>query len=163
MSNCKHSHCDHSRKMSLYMKHNDLASLSIPHLKIDRDDYLPSVGILGGDDTQFTVCMECGQITDWKPITDAEIKLACRNINDEGDDEDEIAEQRKQERKREEPIVVQPNPKFQEVQDKLEKELVEQFGAGWRTDRDVREFLLELTDIGQNGYIRLAARRLLGE
>lgn len=62
--------CLHTRKMSVFMKHNDMANMQIPHLDVDLQDYLPHIGIFGGDDTQFEVCMDCGQIQRWKQITD---------------------------------------------------------------------------------------------
>jgi hypothetical protein len=143
------------------MKHNDLASVTVRRLNIDRDDYLPHVGIFGGDDTQFTVCMECGQIQNWKPISDAELKLACRNTNDEGDDEDEVAEHRRQQRRVEEPIIVPVDPKFEQTRSTMLAALVTHCGANWSTDPDVRQFLIEQTTEGRDVYTRLAAKRLL--
>lgn len=158
---CTHSQCNHERVMSLYMKHNDLSSVYVDHLDIDYSDYMPHVGIFGGDDTQFAVCMQCGQIRNWKPISDAEIRKATRRVNDEGDDEDEVAEHHRQERSKEDPVVVHADPKFASTQQTLENALLTQCGAGWREDPSVRTFVEELTTTGQTVYIKLAAKRIL--
>lgn len=70
-------HCDHPRKMSLSMKHDDRIAVVVPHLGVDYyDGYMPRIGVFGGDDTNITVCLDCGQIMNWAPITDQQIEDA---------------------------------------------------------------------------------------
>jgi hypothetical protein len=149
--------------MSVYMKHNDLASVTVRHLKINRDDYLPHVGVFGGDDTHLTICMDCGMIQEWKPITDAEIKAACRRVNDEGDDEDEVAEVRRKQRAVEEPLAPVSGVETAVVveQQRIENELREGFGDNWRSDQFVVEFLKETADNGARAHSRIAMKRIL--
>lgn len=159
---CTHAHCDHKRRMHLSMKHNDLACITVNHLNIDRDDYLPSVGIFGGDYTDFTVCMQCGQIAGWKPISDEEMLKACNIVNEEGDTEDEVAEARRQERNAPvAPIVVVADPKFEETRVTLLNAVITHCGPNWKTDPDVRNFLIEQRDTGATPYVKLAAKRIL--
>ena len=66
--------CDCSRVVKIYLKHNDTAHTRIPHLNFEKEGYLPYIGILGGDDTQISICLDCGKIQNWVPISDDEIK-----------------------------------------------------------------------------------------
>lgn len=66
--------CGSVRLMEISCKHNDLASLNVAHLDI-KEYYgnFPYVGSFGGDYTDLTVCLDCGQIQNWKPISDDEL------------------------------------------------------------------------------------------
>lgn len=79
--------CECTRIMSLFGKHSDLANASIPHLELEHDGYMPYLGPFGGDDFSIDVCMDCGKIQDWEPITDEKAKEAFGD--DEEDDDDE--------------------------------------------------------------------------
>lgn len=146
---CAHTQCGHARRMHLSMKHNDLACVTVNHLNIDRDDYLPYVGIFGGDQTDFSVCMECGQISGWKPITDEQMLEAC-GIQAEEEAVEPPA-----------PIVVGVDPKFESTRVSMLNAIVTHCGAHWMTDPDVRNFLIEQRDTGATAYVKLAAKRIL--
>jgi hypothetical protein len=64
--------CTHSRTLSAYLKHDDRTDIKIPHLNYHKNSTYPSGGIFRGDDTQFTVCMTCGQIMNWELIEDSD-------------------------------------------------------------------------------------------
>lgn len=82
--------CGSTRTMSIFAKHSDLAGLNIPHLNIEHHGYMPYLeNGLGGDDLTLEICMDCGQIQDWEPITD-EMVLKCEEFEghmSDGDDE----------------------------------------------------------------------------
>jgi hypothetical protein len=61
--------------MEIYVKHNDVTNVRFSHLKnFETQGYLPYVGILGGDETHVYICMDCGKIRDWEPISDEEVE-----------------------------------------------------------------------------------------
>jgi hypothetical protein len=66
--------CGSIRMIKINAKCNDLAFIEIPHLKADHDGYIPYLGIIGGDYLDLTICLDCGQIQNWEPIPDTEIK-----------------------------------------------------------------------------------------
>ena len=60
------------RVVRLYLKHDDRTSFGFEDgdFEIDKhSDYLPHVGILGGDDTTLTIDNDTGKIIGWIPIT----------------------------------------------------------------------------------------------
>lgn len=75
--------CTHDYVAALYFKHDDRACIRVPHLRSNHVGYMPYVGIFGGDDTSFEVCLDCGQILGWKPILDQEFEK-----KDEFDEDD---------------------------------------------------------------------------
>lgn len=66
-----------TRLMSIFAKHDDRAGVNVDHLDIHRHDGMPHIGVFGGDYTRLTLCMDCGKIQDWEPISDDEMKEAC--------------------------------------------------------------------------------------
>lgn len=83
MSCCK---CDSERLLKINAKSSDLNNLEIPHLDIDYDGYLPTfIGVCSGDYIYMTLCLDCGQIQNFKTIYDEQIREALRN----GDEDDE--------------------------------------------------------------------------
>lgn len=79
-----------SRWVTISAKHDDRASVAVRHMNIEQDsDYLPKLGgQFGGDDFSIDVCLDCGNIRGWQPMTDADVKEAL-NIEDEEEDEAE--------------------------------------------------------------------------
>lgn len=55
-------------------KHDDRAEFSVKHLKKDGFTGMPSLGLFGGDYTKMSICMECGKIKNWIPITDEDVE-----------------------------------------------------------------------------------------
>lgn len=87
MNDPKEDTCACTRIMSCSMKHDDRTSFSVAHLSIEKDgDYAPYLNGFGGDYTQFEVCLDCGKIQDWAPVTDDEVKEAF-DIEEEEEDE----------------------------------------------------------------------------
>lgn len=66
--------CECKRIVSVNGKCNDLAYMTINHLKFEHDGYLPYVGKFGGDYIDINVCLDCGKIQDWQPVSDQDIK-----------------------------------------------------------------------------------------
>jgi hypothetical protein len=62
--------------MKIYAKADDRQCYRIPHLGLERDDdYAPHIdNLCGGDDVRFTICLDCGTVIGFKPISDEEIK-----------------------------------------------------------------------------------------
>lgn len=60
-------------KISLFMKHNDCASITISDGDkniVEHDGYMPYLNsFIGGDDTQLTIDNETGKIIGWEPIS----------------------------------------------------------------------------------------------
>lgn len=62
----------------LHMKHNDCVAFTVENEKGEEildmhSDYLPTVGILGGDDTTLRIDNATGKIIGWKPVTNDEL------------------------------------------------------------------------------------------
>lgn len=68
--------CDHERTTDVFLFHRDAATVSIPHLEFNIQNYVTSeFGTpFCGEYTRMKICMECGQILNWKPVTDADIQ-----------------------------------------------------------------------------------------
>lgn len=56
---------------SLAMKHNDMSSVYIPSMDVDYRGYMLHLNsaIRAGSTTNFSVCLACGQIQGWTPVT----------------------------------------------------------------------------------------------
>lgn len=62
------------RVMHVNAKQDDRGGVSIPHLDLDHDGYVPhGLGIGGGDYLRFTVCLDCGKIQNWEPLSDDDV------------------------------------------------------------------------------------------
>jgi hypothetical protein len=86
--------CCGERLMKLYAKASDQCFWDIPHLKYESDGYAPRIPhVCGGDDIDFTFCLDCGHIQNFKPISDAQLKLIFdieeENYEDPEDDDDD--------------------------------------------------------------------------
>jgi hypothetical protein len=67
--------CSDKKLISLTGKCSDLCSVS--YKDQESCGYVPNnIGIGGGDYVEFKYCGNCGYIQNFKPLTDAEIKLA---------------------------------------------------------------------------------------
>lgn len=73
-----------SRIMYVSGKCSDMCDVRVPHLRIDKDGYVPS-SVGGGDYIQFAVDLDTGTIVNWEPITDDQLKqeLGTRSYDDE--------------------------------------------------------------------------------
>lgn len=64
-------------------KTSDMCSLSIPSLNITRDGCVPSgLGIGSGDYLSICVCLACGQLQNFKPLTEKAVREAVRDGED---------------------------------------------------------------------------------
>lgn len=80
--------CGSKRILTVSAKCSDLCSAS--YGKLEHDGYVPSIeGLGGGDYLAIDVCVECGRIQDFKPLTDKQIKDAFRGDDEEEDEEEE--------------------------------------------------------------------------
>jgi hypothetical protein len=60
---------------------SDLGFVSIPHLDIEHDGYIPyDLNIGGGDDVEFSVCLDCGKIQRDFPIKDEQIFASLSDV-----------------------------------------------------------------------------------
>lgn len=66
--------CSSNRIMKLSGKCSDMASYQIPHANLDIHGSVPYLGIFGGDYISFNVCLDCGQIQKWIPVSDEDIE-----------------------------------------------------------------------------------------
>ena len=73
------STCNSERILHLSAKHNDMLSIQVPHLEQEHVGYAPYINgrrgekFLGGDYTRISFCLDCGQIQNFRPITDEEL------------------------------------------------------------------------------------------
>jgi hypothetical protein len=138
--------CGSTRIMNVFAKHSDLAAMSIPHLNFDHDGYMPPVGPFGGDDFNIDICLDCGTIQDWKPISDKDLAEALNQDND-GEEEDEDEEDRARvikEKKADREITEREPPTISLAQieeQRIKKLLVHAFGAHWWNDDEAAEIL----------------------
>lgn len=72
-----HMTCTHDRTISINAHSSDLNNIEVPHLGIEKDGYLPFIkGIGGGDDVNIEICLDCGTVVGFDPMTDDEVKAA---------------------------------------------------------------------------------------
>lgn len=86
--------CGSDRILSISAKCSDLCSASFGEL--EHDGYVPIIeGLGGGDYLDIEVCVECGSLQNFDPITDKQVKAAFKgdDYNDEDEDEDEALEE----------------------------------------------------------------------
>lgn len=81
--------CGSKRILSVSAKCSDLCSASFGSL--EHDGYVPSIESLGGGDyLEIEVCVECGRLQNFEPLTDKQIKIAFKGDDDtDEDDQDE--------------------------------------------------------------------------
>lgn len=65
--------CGSTRIMKISAKCSDAAELQIPHLNLEIEGGLPSIGPFGGDYINLDICMNCGTIQDWELISDVDV------------------------------------------------------------------------------------------
>jgi hypothetical protein len=69
--------CDSERIMNVYSHSKDLGNYEVEHLELEHQGYAPLIpGICDGDDVSFEVCLDCGIIQGYEPMTDQAIKEA---------------------------------------------------------------------------------------
>jgi hypothetical protein len=57
-------------------KTSDAQSINVPHLDLEHEGggvYL-SDGVAGGDYIELKICLDCGQLLNFAPVTDEELK-----------------------------------------------------------------------------------------
>lgn len=132
--------CKCERLMSIGGKCNDLASFQVDHLDIDHNGYMPYVGNgIGGDYINLTICMDCGKVQNWKPITD-EAVLANEEF-EELFEQRRLAEEEKAIREHEaknEPAVITP---LIIEKNKISAVLADAYGKDWKTNVKVLRLL----------------------
>jgi hypothetical protein len=83
--------CKSNRIANIYAKAKDLHTVSLGDTEVD--GYLPSdIGIGGGSETIFNMCLDCGQIQGTWPLPKTAMELygtACLPEEDEDEDEEE--------------------------------------------------------------------------
>ena len=66
--------CNHERTLHVGAKASDMQNFSVPHLDLEHDGYAPQIpGLCGGDYIELTVCLDCGHLVGFEPMSDEEI------------------------------------------------------------------------------------------
>ena len=66
--------CGGERFIALNAKCSDRCFASVYHLSIERDGYVPNItGVGGGDYIEIDVCLDCGLLQGFEPLTDEEV------------------------------------------------------------------------------------------
>lgn len=137
--------CGSTRTIEVWMKHNDLASINIPHMNVDIDGYMPTIGPFAGDDTSIEICLDCGKVQDWEPITDADIKNSEWYGQHEARMLELEAEALEEEAARKREIAADRDPQvidFVALQTKQIEQLLKQaFGPYWEREDEAKEIL----------------------
>lgn len=76
--------CKCGKELIIHVQAHSKDCTNITYGKIEHNGYVPhDLGIGGGDDVEFDFCANCGQIQDFSPLTDAEIKEALGHEEDD--------------------------------------------------------------------------------
>jgi len=154
--------CGSNRIAGIHGKCSDLGSVSIPHLDFEHQGYQMDLGVGSGDYIDFELCLDCGQVQDFVPISDEEIKASEEWEMVKGTEEEQ---EREAELDASEPAVFS----MAEVEyRKINQLLNANFGNNWRFDKmnqqQIREILtnsLETDDCSD--ALRKAIFKCLGE
>lgn len=69
--------CGSNRTMSVSGKTSDTCSVRVGHLDISHEGYVPGgMGIGRGDYLEFNVCLDCGVLQGFKPLSDDAVRRA---------------------------------------------------------------------------------------
>ena len=86
--------CTHDRTIKINAHSSDLNFVSIPHLNLEKEGYLPYIeGVCGGDDVDMEICLDCGTVVGFHKMTDAEVKSAMKGDDFDEDEEDDGVEE----------------------------------------------------------------------
>ena len=137
--------CGSTRLMLVYGKCNDVAGILIKHLDFDYDGYLPYIGVIGGSEIHLNICMDCGTVQGWEPVTDKMIKGL-----------DEYKEEKRRKKREEEreakrlaerqALAGQPTAVFSMVDVYVKKYyqiLVGTYGEGWQSVQEAQELIAD--------------------
>ena len=146
--------CKHDRIIQIFCKVNDLALLKIPHLNIEHEGYIPSIGILDGE-IEFAICMDCGHIQGWEPITD-------RMVEDNEVLMEALAEERREAKRLAARAAEKPEPEITLASAyvrRVTQLLVSAFGKNWHVEAEAKDILtneLNNYEPSQSEYAALA-------
>jgi len=62
--------CGSDRIAYINGKTRDLNSISIDHLNFEHDGYMMDIGVGSADYIEFDLCLDCGQVQGFTPVTD---------------------------------------------------------------------------------------------
>lgn len=66
--------CEHKRILEVGAKASDLQNFAVPHLELEHNGYAPHITHLcSGDYIEFSICLDCGVVVGFKPISDEDI------------------------------------------------------------------------------------------
>lgn len=127
--------CTTDRVAHIQGKCNDLSSTQIPHLDFEHEGYVMDLGVGSGDYIDFYLCLDCGKILNFTPISDEEIKAS---------DEWEQVKGTKEEQEAEAALVAAEPAVFsmKEIEYRRINQLMnDAFGYSWRWSAEAREVL----------------------
>lgn len=85
------SNCNHDRIIHINAHSSDLNFVTVPHLNLEKEGYLPHIeGVCGGDDVTIDICLDCGQVIGFVPMSNKEVKAAMKG--DEFDEDEDGGE-----------------------------------------------------------------------
>lgn len=151
--------CGSPRIMEIYAKHNDLATMTVRHLHVRVDGYLPYIGIFGGSELNLKVCMECGRIQKFKQITDDEIQKSAEV-------KETIRLQNKKKKLNEKlEATMNPEPATFSLKDVARQKvvvlLINEFGLDWRRNAEAKAILQDALRVAEGPAKAEAIRELL--
>ncbi len=67
--------CKHERIIKIGAKANDCQFAYVPHLDLRHDGYALDIdNVCGGDYINLSICLDCGHVIGFTPLTDEEVK-----------------------------------------------------------------------------------------
>jgi hypothetical protein len=84
--------CESDRIISINAKVSDL--FVIKYNKKEHDGYVPhDIGLGGGDNLEFDLCLECGQVQDDFPVSEPEFADEDEDEDEEDNDDNDLEEE----------------------------------------------------------------------
>lgn len=105
MKNCEK--CQSNRLFKLYAEYGSRGDSYIPSLNLKYEDTLPHIpGVCNGSNVGFTLCLDCGVIQGFKPMSNKDLDIAYK-VAEFGDEWEEVIKD-KEEDKQPERVAVAP-------------------------------------------------------
>jgi hypothetical protein len=161
--------CGSNRIAHIQGKSRDLNSIEIPHLDFEHDGYMMELGVGDGDYIEFSLCLDCGQVQNFEPITDETIKESeewkMRHDADDDDDDADDSVTRARPNSRDKPTQFEKAITLKDMEKKRAITLMQDaFGPLWQKNKEAIDILK--TTLGKpeaGAALREAIEELLNE
>lgn len=167
--------CGGDRFANVNGKCSDLSFTDIPHLDLEHDGYVPSLGVGSGDYVEVSFCLDCGQIPNWKPVTDEMILEMEEFGGGQTDDDNETGYDYREARRHGDMPALDsagPQPKNPEPtvfsmvnveMQRISQIMQNSYGPAWIENAEAREILTNtLTTNKTDKPLNDAVKQLLG-